>query len=209
MDEIKLINLNKMFDNIDDDIFFERQLDEDIDKYNSLTKQIQDLKNKINNKIEGTNYIFDESTGLLIEKQNVVIGVKKCIIYNNGNSFNILNNCVIVNNDEFKQIYKLLKNDKESAASFINLSYKNFNCLKDIKDYIKKFCCGICSENNILSINKEISANDKLNIVYRLVFNQINNGFQDLYGEIFFFTTTKDYYEKIKVNDNIEIRTFF
>lgn len=207
MNDMDVLRLNKIFDNENEQIFLETQLNIDIDKYNNLKKEMSNIKNKIDRKTSNTNYYFDSELGLLKQKEEKVIYLNTFFTFNdiNNNKFDILNEKIIIDKSIFNEIKQKIKDkSNENIAKFINDSYKNFDCLKKIESYVKHFFCGICSENNIIKVETNFTDNNKSYYIYKITIAQNENGIQNLYGEIA-FTLENINQESIKFK-NIEIK---
>ncbi len=152
---------------------------------------------------------FDEEVGILKEKSKLIFCIKKMLIIKDKktNKYKIINEIVKITEEEFVELEKYFKNDKETACLFLN--NKELNCLQDLHTYFSYFTCGICSTNNIKSIRTNILQSSKINIIYEVTFSQSDNISENLIGNIGVFTTTEDYFEKNKYHDLIEFETIF
>ena len=207
MNDMDVLRLNKIFDNENEQIFLETQLNIDIDRYNNLKKEMSNIKNKIDRKTSNTNYYFDSELGLLKQKEEMAIYLNTFFMFNdiNNNKFDILNEKIIIDKSIFDAIAQKIKDkSNENIAKFINDSYKNFDCLKKIENYIKHFFCGICSENNIIKVETNFIDNNKSYYIYKITIAQNENGIQNLYGEIAF--TLENINKKNTEFKNIQIK---
>lgn len=179
-----IIKINKIFDNLNDEINFENFLENKINEYINLKNQLSNLELQIN-KIAHENNMFFDSDSCILRKNENLIDVKKYIKIKKDTNI-IFDKTDTITFKDFESIKKILKPDKEKGAEFLNnKELSKIKGLEEIPKYIKYFFCGICSENNIISIEQNIKDNNDY-IIYKIIFQQIENHEQNIYGEISF-----------------------
>lgn len=183
-----IYKVHQEFDKLNDELIDYKFVKEDIEEYILLKNKLNELENKIENKIKGTNFIFDKKNAILLDKTKQKIFVNITFNFfdkqNNKEEHFFVSN--VISETIFNKINKFLKDDKEIACQFLNSQeISQITELKDINYHIKKMFCGICSTNNILRIITNKNNTDN-NILYLVEITQIENHQQNFYGEISF-----------------------
>lgn len=185
MNSNDIIKLNNFFEKINDETNIEYLLEDDINNYIKLKKELEYLENKINEKANSYGLSFNTKTCLLENTNKTKIFIRKYFKIDKKEKLEE-ENIQEVSEESYTLIKKYLKNDKEKIVQFLNdRNLKNIKELSDIPNFIKYFFCGICSENNIIEI-KENYKNDENFIIYSVKFHQVENKIENIYGEISF-----------------------
>lgn len=180
--------LNKKFDEVFDEMLDYNLINQDIEKYILLKKEMDDLKKKIEKETENTNFIFDPDNCLLLDKasRKILVNIYFKYIDKKDKSQKEFKQDNFINSNIFNQIKKYLINDKEKACEFLNSKeIANIKELSSINEHIKQLFCGICSINNIIEIKISQNINNNT-IIYSVIISQKENEKENFYGKITF-----------------------